>query len=129
VRRGNIKDEVLAGLIYFECIRASIVRKKKDIALFMKLPTNGFSRGEDILRNLQAEGKIDIPVDEEPIEGFVDRYLEELNLDNPNYIKFIVELVDESERRKIGMNSQLSSKAVGALWIIITQCGLNISSQ
>lgn len=129
VRRGNIKDEVLAGLIYFECIREKLVRKKKDIALFMKLPTNGFSRGEDILRNLQAECKLDIPVDEEPIEGFVDRYLDDLNLDNPNYSKFIIDLVNESEIRKIGMNSQISSKVVGAIWILICQCKLNITSQ
>ena len=128
VRRGNIKDEVLAGLIYFECIRKKLVRKKKDIAVFMKLPTYGFSRGEDILRNLQAEGKIDIPVDEEPIEGFVDRYLEALNLENPIYSKFIVDLVNESERLKIGMNSQLSSKVVGSVWIIITKCGLKITA-
>lgn len=128
VRRGNIKDEVLAGLIYFECVREKLVRKKKDIAMFMKLPMNGFSRGEDILRNLQAEGKIDVPVDEEPIEGFVDRYLEELNLDNPNYSKFIIDLVNESERRKIGMNSQISSKVVGAIWILICKCGLKITA-
>lgn len=128
VRRGNIKDEVLAGLIYFEGIREKIVWKKKDIAMFMGLVTGGFARGEDILRTFEAEGKIDIPVDEEPIEGFVDRYLEALNLDNVNYGKFITEIVEESEKRKIGMNSQLSSKIVGALWIIINKCHLNITA-
>ncbi len=48
VRRSGIKDEVLAALIYYECIRAGMARKKKDIALMMKLPTNGFSTGENI---------------------------------------------------------------------------------
>lgn len=127
VRRGNIKDEVLAGLVYFEGIREKLVRKKRDIAMFMKLPTCGFSRGEDILRNLQAEDKIDIPVDEEPIEGYVDRYMDGLNLDNPDYTKFIIELVQESENKKIGMNSQLSSKIVGAIWILIDRCKLQIT--
>lgn len=128
VRRGNIKDETLAGLIYFEGIREKLVRKKRDIAIFMKLPTYGFSRGEDILRNLQAEGKIDIPVDEEPIEGYVDRYMDGLGLDNPTYPKFVIDLVQESEDRKIGMNSQLSSKIVGAIWVLIDKCRLNITS-
>lgn len=127
VRRGNIKDEILAALIYFEGIRINVVRKKRDIAIFMKLPTYGFSRGEDILRNLQAESKIDIPVDDEPIEGYVDRYMDGLNLDNPNYSRFIIDLVQESETRKIGMNSQLSSKIVGAIWILIDKCHLGIS--
>lgn len=128
VRRGNIKDEVLAGLIYFECVRKGLVRKKKDIATFMKLPTNGFSRGEDILRNLQAEGRIDIPVDAEPIEGFVDRYLEALNIDNQSYAQFITKLVQESERKKIGMSSQLSSKIVGSIWLLINKCDLKITA-
>jgi predicted RNA-binding Zn-ribbon protein involved in translation (DUF1610 family) len=127
VRRGNIKDEVLAALIYFEAIREKMVRKKKDIALFMKLPTNGFSRGEDILRNLVAECRISLPVDEEPIEGYIDRYLDELNIDNPSFSKFVVEMVDESERRKIGMSSQLSSKIVAGVHIAITQNKMKIT--
>lgn len=129
VRRGNIKDEVLAGLIHFECIRENLVRKKKDIAEFMGLNTNGFARGEDILRNLEAEGKIDIPVDKEPIEGFVDRYLCALDLENAKYNQFIIDLVNESEAKKIGMNSQISSKIVGAIWILITKYKLGITSQ
>ncbi len=130
VRRGNIKDEVLAGLIYFECIKERLVRKKRDIAAFMKLPTNGFSRGEDILRNLVAEGKLQLPVNDEPVCGFVDRYLESLGLDSdPMYSDFIIELVEESERKKIGMNSQISSKVVGCLHILIAKKGLNITNQ
>lgn len=130
VRRGYIKDEVLAAIIYFECIREKLVRKKRDIALFMKLPNNGFSRGEDILRNLHAEGKIDIPCDgDEPIIGYVDRYLEALNLDDPIWSNFIIDLVTVSENKKIGMNSQLSSKVVAAVWILNIQCGLNKSPQ
>lgn len=128
VRRGNIKDEVLAALIYFECVRKGLVRKKKDIAKFMKLPNNGFSRGEDCLRNLHAEEKIDIPIDEEPISGFSERYLESLGLDNPMYNEFINEIVEESERKKIGMNSQVSSKIVSAIWVLVVKCKLNISA-
>jgi len=129
VRRGNIKDEVLAGLIYFECVRIGLVRKKRDIAMFMNLRTYGFSRGEDILRNIQAEGKLDLPVDEEPMEGFIDRYLEALDLDEKLYSGFIIEIVNESEMRRLGMNSQISSKIVGVIWIIIVKCKLSITSQ
>lgn len=129
VRRGNIKDEVLASLIYFEGIREKKARKKKDIAIFMGLSTGGFARGEDILRNLEAEGKIDIPVNEEPIEGFIDRYLEALDIENPTYVQFITDMVMLSEEKKVGMRSQFSSKIVGVIWIIITKCKLPITSQ
>ncbi|SIP85835.1 Putative TFIIB [Pacmanvirus A23] len=128
VRRGNIKDEVLAGLIYFECIREKLVRKKRDIAIFMKLPTYGFSRGEDILRNLVGEGKLDLPTEDEPICGYLDRYVEILGITNQSHLNFVIEIVEESEKRKIGMNSQISSKIVGALWILVTKLGLPITA-
>lgn len=129
VRRGNIKDEILAALIYFECIREGLVRKKRDIAIFMRLPNYGFSRGEGIVRELHEKGKIDIPVNEEPIDGFVDRYFEALNMENDPGKDFVVELVEESERKKVGMSSQLSSKAAASLWIYITKRGIKITSQ
>lgn len=129
VRRGSIKDEILAGLIYFEGIREKLYRMKKDVAIFMDLPINGFARGEDILRNLQAEDKIDIPVDDEPIEGFIDRYLEALKMDDiPAYSKFIIDIVSTSEKNKIGMNSHLSSKIVAAIYIITVQHKLKITA-
>jgi hypothetical protein len=128
VRRGTIKDEILAALLYFECSAEGLFRKKKDIATFMGLATNGFSRGENILRNLEAEGKIELPADNEPIQGFVDRYMEALNIVNPAYEKFVVEIVEVSEKHRIGMNSQISSKIVGAIWTLITKCRLGITS-
>jgi len=129
VRRGTIKDEILAALLYFECAREKIMRKKKDVAMFMGLDTNGFSRGENILRNLEAEGKIDIPINDIPVEGFVERYLEALGMENPMYEQFIIELVEESERKRICMNSQISSKIVGAIWILIDKKNLKISAK
>lgn len=128
VRRGIIRDETLAALIYYEGVREKVIRKKKDIAAFMNLPTYGFSRGEDIVRNLHAEGNLDIPIDEEPVDGFVDRYMERLGINEPHYAGFVIDLVEESERLKIGMNSQLSSKVVGAIWTLIMACKLGISS-
>ena len=128
VRRGNMKDEILAALIYFEGIRENNIRKRKDIAVFMGLSTCGFSRGEDIIRDLEAEGHIDIPVDDEPIDGFAGRYLEALEIDNIHYVNFIIDIVQRSNEKKIGMGSQISSKVVGAIWAIIVKLGLEINA-
>ena len=129
VKRGAIKNEIIAALMYYECIRKGVVRKKRDIAEFMGLEHDGFSRGDSILRNLHAMQKIDLPMDEEPIEGFVDRYLETLNIESPVNSSFIISLVDRSENERIGMSSQLSSKVVGALWVLILRTKLPITSQ
>jgi hypothetical protein len=128
VKRGNIKDEVLAALIYFEHINNGLIRKKREIATFMDLPTGGFARGEGIVRRLHANKHIQIPDDDdEPIMGYIDRYLESLDIDNENYYGFIHDVVVESEDRNIGMNSHIASKIVGAIWVVIVQCKLTIT--
>lgn len=128
VRRGGIKNEILAALLYFECVRAGLVRKKKDVAIFMDLATHGFSRGENILREMAVEQELDIPIDDdESTIGFTEKYMEALDMDEDRYAQFVVDLVEESERRRIGMCSQLSSKIVGAIWILICRCNLHIS--
>lgn len=126
VRRSNIKDEVLATLIYLECINRKVVRKKKDIAAFMKLQTNGFSSGENILRSLYAEGKINIDIGDEPIEGFAARYLDGLGIENEMYTKFIIDIINTADQKKVGVSSITSSKVVGTIWLLNVQLGLNI---
>lgn len=126
VRRSNIKDEVLATLIYLECINRKVVRKKKDIASFMKLQTNGFSSGENILRSLYAEGKISIDIGDEPIEGFAARYLDGLGIENEMYTKFIIDIINTADQKKVGVSSITSSKVVGTIWLLNVQLGLGI---
>ncbi len=127
VRRSSNKDEILAALIYFECNIKNVVRKKGDVAMFMGLQSRGFSRGEELLRDLKDEGKIDFDLAEESTRSFVEKYMEALNLENPKYNQFVIDLVEESDKRMIGMGSQLSSKIVGAIWIVIVKCKLAIS--
>jgi hypothetical protein len=126
VRRRNIKDEVLATLIYLECINRKVVRKKKDVAAFMKLQTNGFSSGENILRSLYAEGKITIDIGDEPVDGFAMRYLDGLGIENVEYTQFITDIIRTAEAKNIGVNSITSSKVVGTIWLLNMQLGLNI---
>lgn len=124
VRRGDMKDEIIAALIYFECIAQKIPRKKNDIAAFMGLATQGFARGEDILRNLAACKLIELPSSDDVVRGFTERYFETLGITNQAYITFVIEVVNRAAERKIGMGSQTSSKIVGVMWIVITKCGL-----
>jgi len=126
VRRGNIKDEVLAAIIYYECIRSGVARQIKDIAEFMKLPVNGFSRGDDILRTIHRQKKLDLPIDASSDELFADRYFESLNLD-ANYKTFVMDIVYTSERAQICMQSTMSSKIVGVIWILISQMGFDVT--
>jgi transcription initiation factor TFIIIB Brf1 subunit/transcription initiation factor TFIIB len=123
VKRGTIRHEVLAAILYYECIEFNVARRKKDIAAFMRLQTGGFSRGEKIVRALNSNGSINIQIDKEPASDFATRYLAILGID-PKYQEFVSEFIKTSEEYNIGMTSQSSSKVVGAIWILINGLGL-----
>lgn len=123
VRRGDIKNEILAALIYFECVRQNNPRKRSDIALFMGLPIQGFSRGEDTLRNLAANKFFDIP-ECDHIVGYTERYFEALRIENPKYDAFVIAIVKRSVELNICVSSQIPSRVAGAIYIVITQCKL-----
>ncbi len=129
VHRGNIKNEILATILYYECIRVGCIRHADEIARFMNLTIEGFARGENIVRPLVEAGNIDLPVDVEPIKEYAERYMSTLSLvdDGGKYLNFIVDIVKISEKHRLGMSSRLSSKVVGAMWIIIQQCGLKFT--
>lgn len=127
VKRGDIKDEVLGKLIKYECDRAGIARMDKEIAEFMRLPSAGLSRGENILRQLHNQGRIKLPTNIDPTDGFIDRYLECLELDDPRYKGFLSELVEEANRAGIGLRSIANSKVVGAIWVLVQKEKLPIT--
>ena len=138
VRRSSIKDEILGALLYYECIDKECSRKKKDIADFMQLVSNGISRGDTILRDLHNSGKITIPIHIEPTNDFTKRYLISLDLykfdeygdateTSIRYYEFVEKLVARSNELRISWNSIGSSKIVGAIWILINKLNLNIT--
>lgn len=126
VKRGSIKDEVLGALIYFECRNKGLVRKKSSITEFMNLKNGGFARGESILRNLIADNKINITLKDETITDYTERYFEALNI-TEDCTDFVVDLVNVSEKTRLGMNSQISSKIVGAIWVLICSKKMGIT--
>lgn len=128
VRRGTIKSEILAALLFYECIRANIVRKKSDVAAFMELNTRGFSRGEIILRSMAVEGKIDMPIDsDERVDVIVEKYMEALDIKCDRYSRFVEDIVTLSEERRICMSSHLSSKVAGAMRVLISRTDLRVT--
>lgn len=129
VRRGNVKDQILAALIQYHCIKEGISYKKSQIARFMGLETDGFSQGESILTDLAARGLIDIEQNEEPIDGFVEKYLDTLSINTPAHRGFVIEIVTRSEERKVGMNSQIPSKIAGTIWLLICRLNLKITAK
>lgn len=138
VRRGNVKDEILGACLYYESLRSNgVARTKRDIAKFMKLKDGGISRGEEVLRKLHNAGKINIPMNINPVEDFAERYLHALDLieyaedryhlicegvlsdKSRRYKDFVVDLVEASRRRKVGIKCVLNTKIAGSIWVLV----------
>jgi transcription initiation factor TFIIIB Brf1 subunit/transcription initiation factor TFIIB len=128
VRRGHIKNGILAALIYNECIRSHCARKKRDIALLMKLPCDGFSRGETILRSLMSQGSIpNDTICEETADCYLPVYMERLKILDKKASAFVLEIVNRAEHLNIASSSLLESKVVGAIWLYIKFTNLGIT--
>lgn len=125
VRRGTIKDEILGALIYYICQNENRSRRKRDIALFMKLTGQGFPRGEDIVKILAKQGVIALDLSEKPFT-YIERYLAVLQIDE-KYIEFIIRMVELSDQNNICTRSQTSSKIVGSISMLIRMLDLKIT--
>lgn len=127
VRRGNNKDQILAYLIHVVCIKKLIIRSRQCICSFMKLRTNGFSQGEEAVREFQEQGIIaNVCIDDEPIECFILRWFDLLKIDI-KYAAQVRDLVNVSIKKRICMQSKHTSKIVGAMWWLIQKHKLEIT--
>lgn len=125
VKRGNHKDEILAALIFFECINQNAERKRKDIAVFMQLKTGGFARGEATLRNFVANGEVNVKLGEESVSGYADKYMEILELGKcvgiSKYAPMISEIINRADEKRLDVSSLTSSKVAGTIWFIVVK--------
>ncbi len=132
VTRGDNRAEILGTILYLICIEEGVPRSKKTIAKFMKVGT-GISRGEDTLRNLYNMGKITLNVDKCAWEAYLTRYMESLRLDKhvrrDDYKNFVLNLTADSILKHVATKSLITSKIVGALWILIIHEKLPITSK
>jgi phage FluMu protein Com len=128
VMRGNNKNEILAALLYYECINRNNNRSKSDIHVFMNLNKTGFSNGDKAVKELHGIGIIKFDILDERIEGFLPRYLDNLNISH-EYDGFIIDVVERCTALNIGISSHLPSKIVGTIWLLIVKLKLNISAK
>ena len=133
VHRSSVKDEILAALLYYECIADEFVCQKRDAARFMRLQSDGFANGEDILKTLRGMKKIELPTDDFTARAYAKHYIERLAavdaaISKEPSVAFVDEVVTASERHKVCMTSRVRSKVIGAIWLLITRRGLRITA-
>lgn len=129
VRRGNGRKGALGACIYFVCASHNITKKPKEIAKFLNIEESYLSKGDKLLRRLEAEGKIEIPIHHDPKDAYILQYFESLNIDN-KYKPFVSEIIDRASQvdMKGENNSRISTKCAGVIYMLKIQESLNISN-
>lgn len=127
VYRGDILNGIICGLIYYECLKESIAINPKDIANWAGISENNMSKGDKIIKILQDDGVLTIPENENMEYDFIKSYLIKLNIDH-KYLTFLYDLLQNINMYKIcNINSRISTKTAGLVYLIIKCENLDIS--
>jgi hypothetical protein len=120
VKRGNKRQGALGACIAFICNFHGITKKTSILAKIMRIKESYISGGDNLLRQLYWEGKIDIPVNHDPKNDFIFRFFEVLDIDC-KYKPFISEIIDITRENNdlIGENNcTTSTKCAGAIYLL-----------
>lgn len=126
--RADFKLGVWGALIDFECIRAKITKKPKEIAKFVGVSVKYLSKGQRAVRKWNEDGLISVPTRSNPIPDFIDQYFEMLKIDI-KYKQFILEIIKRIKDKRINIysSSNPSTQVVAIIWALTEQLGLPIS--
>ncbi len=126
--RADFKFGVWGAFIYFECVRAKITKKPKEIADFVGVTPKYLSKGQRAVRRWHEDGLIKIPIRSDPIPDFIGQYFEILDIDI-KYKQFILDIIDRIEKKRINIysSSNPSTQVVAIIWVLIDAFKLNIT--
>lgn len=136
VRRGNIKDQILASLVYRLLKKKGLVRQRAEIAQIFGLEVTGFSTGESQVQELDKALNLDLISD--PMEELIDyatRYLMRLGLTsgldvyNNKNLQFVIDIVMRAEVIKCGIHCYLYSRVAGAIYVLTLELGLGLKNK
>jgi transcription initiation factor TFIIIB Brf1 subunit/transcription initiation factor TFIIB len=136
VKRGGNKKEILGALIYYLHIKYEKTKQKQNIVKFMQFKSGGgLSKGLQVVDSLINKGKLPELLGISNIDNtlvYIKKYLTNLELNKDKetyerYIGFIIDIINETVRLRIGLTSYITSKIVGCIYLINKKCKLNIS--
>lgn len=120
IHRGDIFNGIIGSLIYYECIKSGIVRKHKEISDWYGITESDMSKGDKIIRNLEEQGVLQLPIYDNNDEIYVESYLKRSKL-TLGYKYFMLDLIKVVEEKRIGNhNARLSTKVSAVLYLIST---------
>jgi hypothetical protein len=122
VLRSDNKRMTLAAILKEQARREQISLPDKNISDFFDL-RKGFSRGDQILRELRSECRARIDsLDRDPCPALVNTFFHTVGLGDAEYDdlrRAAVEVVEASRRANVGIHSLTPAKAAGATFAVL----------
>lgn len=129
IHRGEILKGILGSLLYYECLKEGIIRKPKELAKWYDISENDLSKGDKILRDLAESGVIDLPINKDYNNEYIESYLKRMDLDI-KYSSLLIELLEKINEFKIGNpNARLSTKIAALIFLLIISKRYPISTE
>lgn len=120
VYRKDVKKGVLSACIYYACYNNGITKTPSEVAEFSGIEEKFHSFGDRILHDLNERGVINISEKINPIEHYVNRYMELLNIDK-KYKPFVMDIINRADKNKIHIlhDSKNNTKCVGTIYMLV----------
>nr|BBO54009.1 C315R homolog protein [Abalone asfa-like virus]BCY04557.1 hypothetical protein [Abalone asfa-like virus] len=147
-KRNQTKQSILAAILLNVCFNNQLGKSEKEISEFMHLSKKGIAKGQDFLKSLHEDNKIELDFNAVgKIKAYTLTTLLELGLitesefcefDNIypylfvkgrkviDFINLIDEIVQQAEKLKIGIKSEKRSKVIATIFIILSRLDTNI---
>ena len=135
IKRANVRYKIMAAFAYFACMIDGLTHKPKEIAKIMGINPTDISEGIKTLERLYVLGKVDIPINYNPVDDFINRYFIKLKLEfssglygrpKNDRINFVKDLVHFTKIHNIALSSIDSSKCVGGIYFVINQNAVDL---
>jgi len=129
IHRGEILKGILGSLLYYECLKEGIIRKPKELAKWYDISENDLSKGDKILRDLAESGVIELPLNKDYNDEYIESYLKRMGLDT-KYGIFLNNLLTIINENKVGNpNARLSTKISALIFLLIISKKYSISTE
>ena len=128
VRRNKKKSLTMIECFRQACLEHNIVPSKKELTKFINLPNRGLAKGENYVRKLVSDGKVNINLDMDPIQPTIESTLTKVfgeHYEKSRFISIIEAtkcIIQIANNNYIGINSVLNSKIVSATFAILYRC-------
>lgn len=136
VKRGNIKDQILAFLVYILMKRKRLSSQRSTIIAVFELEHTGFSAGETQILEISKLLGIDLIHDTmDEIVDLTTRYLLSLdkatgeNIYTQRNIQFVLDIITRATVIKCGMHCYVYSRVSGAVFMLINELGLSFKNK